>query len=368
MQDRSVEVEVTALFTIGAIDGAGWETFSDVAAVAFDGAGRLVILDAGNDRLVQVDEDGRLVRVIGRSGRGPGELTRPTGMAVTAAGEIVVFDMGSGAFTVYDTAGVFLRQLRPPVGRGFPGRRLRAHPRGGVVAASGDGQALQVPGEAEPRACVLNWYPLESAADPIEVAEAWCPERQSSPGAGTSTVRDRRVGVTALPALAPRLLFDVLGDGRVVFSDSTTYEIDVCTPGSAGSQLFGRPIPPRSTTAQDRRDEIERRRARLNESTSGVRLDSRRSLQRQMDDLEFWPERAVISRLRVATDGLIWVERRPEDDGPPPIDLLRTDGVYVGTIRSDALRVPDALGPGGLAAFVEAGELGEPRVRVVRVE
>ena len=50
----------------------------------------------------------------------------------------------------------------------------------------------------------------------------------------------------------------------------------------------------------------------------------------------------------------MWVQRRgeePESDGP--IDILTTEGEYLGTLRTDATKMPDAFGPDGMAAFIE---------------
>ncbi len=38
-----------------------------------------------------------------------------------------------------------------------------------------------------------------------------------------------------------------------------------------------------------------------------------------------------------------------------PVDLITQEGVYLGTLSPGEGRIPDAFGPGGLAAFVEQG-------------
>ena len=53
------------------------------------------------------------------------------------------------------------------------------------------------------------------------------------------------------------------------------------------------------------------------------------------------------------------------EDGP--IDVLSTDGEYVGTYAAGAMTMPDAFGPDGLAAFVELGEFDVSRVVVRRL-
>ncbi len=53
--------------------------------------------------------------------------------------------------------------------------------------------------------------------------------------------------------------------------------------------------------------------------------------------------------------------------GDGPIDVVTSDGVYVGTYRAPATKMPDAFGPGGLVAFVELDEFDVASVVVRRL-
>lgn len=55
----------------------------------------------------------------------------------------------------------------------------------------------------------------------------------------------------------------------------------------------------------------------------------------------------------------------PESDGP--IDVVTSDGRYVGTFPTDAVKMPDAFGPNGLAAFIELDDFDVARVVVRRL-
>ena len=79
-------------------------------------------------------------------------------------------------------------------------------------------------------------------------------------------------------------------------------------------------------------------------------------------------ELSVIRGLRTTLDGHIWVLRRgegPYDDGP--IDVLVTDGRYLGSYRAGATPLPAAFGPDGLVAMIETNELGVQTVVVKRL-
>ncbi len=82
----------------------------------------------------------------------------------------------------------------------------------------------------------------------------------------------------------------------------------------------------------------------------------------------FHPLVPVIARLSSDPQGRIWVQRAGSEPGRPgPVDLLTPEEGYLGTLPSDGLRLPDAFGPDGLAAWVEADALGAAVVRVGRI-
>jgi len=113
---------------------------------------------------------------------------------------------------------------------------------------------------------------------------------------------------------------------------------------------------------------------------------------RAIQAMEFADQVPLVDDLMTTWDGTIWVRRTP-DDGfpfdplsdpfsvgavgelqerqvarePAPIDVLTTDGRYIGTLGAGEARLPAAFGPGGRAAYVEVDELDVPTVRVGRV-
>jgi hypothetical protein len=73
----------------------------------------------------------------------------------------------------------------------------------------------------------------------------------------------------------------------------------------------------------------------------------------------------VIRGLSADPDGRVWVQRDAGSGRTDyPIDILNANGTYVGTVTG--IPLPDALGPGGRAAFIETDDLGVQRVSVKR--
>ncbi len=129
-------------------------------------------------------------------------------------------------------------------------------------------------------------------------------------------------------------------------------------------------------------DERERRLAAVEEqgggrltvvggSGGGMRIDQeqvRNMMRGQIEGMVFAREVPVIAGLSVDQRDRIWVERSGTEVGEDgPIDVVASDGSYLGTIAAGGLRIPDAFGPDGLAAFVERDELDVQTVRVARV-
>jgi hypothetical protein len=180
--------------------------------------------------------------------------------------------------------------------------------------------------------------------------------------------------ISAFPALlpglgrafTPRLHWDVLAEGRVAYSDSSDYAVKIADAGRGVVRVVRRPFLPEPVTDGAMRAERDRRmRLPREERETGADYLGRRTF---LDNLEFFPEIPVIRGLAVTWDGHIWVLRRGEEptaDGP--IDVLAPEGRYLGSYREGTVEIPDAIGPDGLMAFIEANALDLQTVVVKRL-
>ncbi len=174
----------------------------------------------------------------------------------------------------------------------------------------------------------------------------------------------------------PEMLVDVLPDGGLVHSDSSTWTLKITPPGAtAVARIIRRPFLTEPVTPEVEREYKERRAAArrdagMGQVSGGGRMmvmteggggsnpvpGAMRSFQIEE---RFHHELPVLRGLATTWGGRIWVQRRgdqPDEDGP--IDIMTADGDYVGTYPTGATAMPDAFGPGGLAAFIELDELG----------
>lgn len=394
--DRPLHADFEEVFRVGSISGESWEMLGTVRSVAFDAGGNLYVFDGTggvsgpwmDPRILVFDATGSFERQFGRAGEGPGEFDSPVTLAVTRDGDAVVSDIGHRAYQIFDEVGEFVRMVRvePTELPLLFTPTLHADPRGNRVYASAPrGRAAVVGAQAQPTSRPVIRLDLEGEAARIDtVVHGWLPSPPPMPDANVPSVMigGRSVSLRELgrvpTVFEPELLIGVLPDGRVVFSDSTAYEIKVAGNGGGPVESnITRPFEPEPVTSAIQQAEKERRFA---EREARFGLGGKRIVQIQgsdgraqtatvdLPDPVFHPELAVIHALSATWEGRIWVQRRgkyPETDGP--IDVLTPEGDYTGTFPAGSTAMPAAFGPDGLAAFIELDETDVASVVVRRL-
>ncbi len=84
------------------------------ALVDVDPAGMIYVLDQSQHQVVAFSDAGDVVRVYGREGEGPGELSHPISVSVSEAGSVVVHDAGRGRIVTFDSDGSLLTEATGP--------------------------------------------------------------------------------------------------------------------------------------------------------------------------------------------------------------------------------------------------------------
>jgi len=265
----------------------------------------------------------------------------------------------------------------------FPSGALLSHPDGGILSADGGGMSIRRgPGGSMdfPTTRPVNLYSFTDEVEVKSVYEGWnpatadgAPSIQSSGGGGI------QIQAPPIRAFDPEIMAGILPDGRIAVVDSTTYEVKILELDGSVQQIFQRPNPPREVTRRDREAEKERRLEEM-AASGGPRImmrtddgttsriassQARAMMEGRLESMEFASEMPVVVGMAVDWAGRVWVERNGERVGEAgPIDLISHDGTYLGTLEPGEIRIPDAFGPNGLAAFIEPDELDVPRVVV----
>ena len=362
-----------------------------VRTVAFDARGNLYLFDGAggvrgpwlDPRILVFDATGEFVREFGRAGEGPGEFDAPVTMAVGRDGSVVVSDIGHRGFQIFDEAGTFVRMVRPGLTAVPLLFAMDMYARSdGVYSSPPRSIGAQV---AAHTGAVQTSRPivrlgLDGAAVRTDtVAAGWLPPLPQTADSDVEgiVVQGRRVsfrelGIGQSTVFEPPLLMGVLPDGRVVFSDSTAYALKIARAGAPMERVITRPLDPEPVTPAIQEAEIERQNAMGRPTTRMLQFPGPggevETTTIDVPDPAFYPELPLIHKLSSTWEGRIWVQRRgsyPDTDGP--IDILTPEGEYIGTIPAGTTAVPDAFGPGGLAAFLELDEMDVATVVVRRL-
>lgn len=416
-RDQRLDADFEEVFRIGVLEGEDWEMFGTVMRVEFDENGNLYIVDgsggmslgdgtrvlglgSAGTRVLVFDAHGNFLREFGASGDGPGEFSMPAGFAVMRDGTTIVSDFGHRAYQLFDANGRFLRMVQGSEGGGPGGlaRNMLADPRGNAAFTGSFGRGVAMIGDAGPPTSrpITRLVLAGEEVQTDTVVEAWLPPRAeadlelpgniSIPGGDRATLAKALSGLSQPSIFEPPLLAGVLPNGGIVYSDSSAYALKVTGPDAGEvTRIIRRPIQPEPVSPRIEREHREKQEREEQEAArrggSGGSMQIRLftpggrdpgalnpTMPLDMPEPTYYPEISVLRDLSTTWDGGIWVRRRgdePESDGP--IDVVTSDGRYVGTFPKDATEMPDAFGPNGMAAFIELDEFEVATVVVRRL-
>ena len=335
-EDRLLEAGFEELYRVGSLQGGDWDTFGRVAAVAFDPAGNLYVLDTQAARISVVDLGGNLVRQIGREGEGPGEFIGSSApmlrFTVLGDGRIAVYDPGKRSFVLFRGDGEFERVI--PMGadnvvalisglqadRGAESVISRTEVRYLFASREARSDAAREP----PRRYVMRYGLSREEVVIDSAAAAWKPAGDPE-------------------AFAPLLRAGVFPDGGIAFTDSSAYRIKIMGPDGTLSRILTRPFSPAPVTDRMKAAYIEGELERLERSVERSADPMEKAMaefrRAQLKSMEYFHEVPVLLDLRTSPNGTIWIGRRGEDPGSRgPIDLLTPDGRYLGSYRPEPPR------------------------------
>ena len=80
----------------------------DMRGITFDLKGNVWVADMGNNKILKLSQDGRLLRIIDHAGSRSVHLIYPLGVSVSPEGLVYICDSGNHRVTVHDEKGMFL--------------------------------------------------------------------------------------------------------------------------------------------------------------------------------------------------------------------------------------------------------------------
>lgn len=301
--------------------------FGSISGLTIDPAGRVIVSDAGEARLVVFGADGKALGTIGRKGKGPGEFESPTGPAIGPDGALYVRNMSSvSRFTADPKSGLLSRFDRALPGPAFA-------PWLSKLATTIDSRGrLHFPLEAFRDGLTyfayqrysLDGKELDSIAVPMH------PTARSSWASVPVSAGSGRVvkGVNVVP-FHPLPVWSVTMSGTVMSSPSDSFLLIETNEREQSLRRVTRAEAPSPIHQRERLDSVAalgRRLDSLRVPVAQVRGMSEEVKQRRVPVV--YP---VFRSLSTAADGAIWARRwSPHGEGSTSIfDVIATDGRVV---------------------------------------
>ena len=111
-EERTERIElVEDLVIAGDLDDTNY-LFYRPNEIAVDSAGRIFVLDYGNNRIQAFDSGGQYFATMGQEGEGPGEFLSPTAMTI-AGDRLLVNDFPNSRISVWSLKGEYVESIRP---------------------------------------------------------------------------------------------------------------------------------------------------------------------------------------------------------------------------------------------------------------
>lgn len=399
-RDRPLDAGFEEVYRVGGVAAPDWAQFTRPGTVAFDGSGNLFVLDILAEEIVVIGPEGQLVHTIGGPGEGPGEFRSAGDMVVWRDGRIAVADMAHGAYQLFDPAGDLERMVsmgaddNPFAGMTTMRMAIRGAPDGGSLFAQGMpdmlggfgaamaemmGTDIETPDRVDDHG--LERLDLSGEVVAAEtVLQAWSPPSEPAPELSASDVTNvsaiMRSAFGQLTHYEPRLLWDLLPDGTIAYSDSSAYAVRLLAPDGSVRAVLTRPLRPERVTPRIRAATIEQAIEDFQAEAESAPEEARGLMElvtgsgdvirEGIENAPFFDEIPVMRAIRATWAGSLWVQRRGQEpwDDEGPIDVFGADGQYVGTFGEGLTEMPNAFGPDGRVAFVELDEFDVPTIVV----
>jgi hypothetical protein len=302
--------------------------FHDVRGAIALSDGRIVVAEASADQLVVFGSDGRVIRTIGRSGRGPGELRDPNDLFLLPGDTIAVRDLSTSRITLFTPDGSVVDTWRidgPP--RSIAGV-LRGHRLVAFADFPGLGMGLV---QARPFSVLVLDFSGEELATvgPFEGRKGYNVDRGNL-HIGIDYIFDYRTHVAA-------------GWDFFVVGDSGSDSVIVYDLNGEPALVIQLPLEGRLVQREDVEAYLDR-----HAPASENRMDKAwRQAHLEMIEKVSIPERLPrFADLRIDPDGNLWIQGYPEPEA-------RTDNWYVFDIHGLWLGVVSV--PGGLKRVLYIG-------------
>lgn len=267
-------------FAVGGADADERTVLYTALSAVEDREGNTYVLNYGDQRVLELDADGRFVRTIGAEGDGPGEFRAPIAIGVGSDTLLHVFDAATSRLSTFSTReGAFLSSVE--VGRelGVP-MEMKTGPDGSVFVGY-----RPVPGfSPTSKATVARIDPFSGEVEPVT-------EMDTVPQLAVSFEEGgQRVTTYIDPPFAARPVWTAGEDGSILFGNGTRLEVNRAVQGTVSLAFRAASVPAPVTDGDRRRF-----------------LDDHPELREHRVDVDFPEVKPSFTAMRLDPYGLLWM-------------------------------------------------------------
>lgn len=301
------------------------DSLGKLSGMAMDSSGVVYVSDIADARVWVFGPDGRSLPSVGRKGRGPGEFTSPTGLAIGPDGKLYVRDAALVSRFALDADN---RLTRFEVG--FRGPMLADWTSLRATRFDRAGHLFYPAFNTVDRTQATGWYYLFTLGGELRDSLSV----PAFPRAPTSTAWVRLdanggrmlAGLSHVP-FAPLPAWDVTPRGTLLSGDGETYLLKETDAGGRVVREYRRATSPDRIPARERRDSLAALGARLDSiSVPWSQVQGVPAAVRARELPEHYPP---FIAAYAAEDGRVWVRRWvPNGDARTVFDVFESDGRF----------------------------------------
>jgi len=280
--------------------------FVNPSRIAINSKNQLFVTDTRANNIKVFDAQGQFLKVIGREGKGPGDLNRPS--CITFNGKhIIVWELGNYRFSIFNEDGEFIRHFKPK--NPTVVWKLKSLENGQVVFEVHEGYL-------ENEKCIH--YILDKDLEKGEEFYSHPIKRERY---------ENKIQDDIKIPFGPLVSWDVMGKNKIVIGYQEEYKIDVYNPDK--EKLFT--IEHKSKRVKVTNKDKDEYFSSMVYVTNGQTVQGAPPLIKKYTD--FPKYKPYYKNILVSPENDIWVFLYSENDEDNLVDIFGRDGKFVKRIE-----------------------------------
>ncbi len=212
--------------------------FQNPRGIAQHSNGNIFICDSDAHNIKIISPMGKLIKLVGQQGQGPGDFNSPTFIDIVGD-RLIVYEFMNRRFSILDENGRFIKSVLHSLELGRP-EGMKALPDGRVI--------LMTEVQVENKNVLQQWYRLLLLSSDLEILKTIYSVKLEMRKLITEPIR-----MYVPQPFRPFIYWDVLVDGRIAIGFSDKYEIEIHDPDKGKLYTFSYDYQPIEVNDEDKK-------------------------------------------------------------------------------------------------------------------